>query len=136
MKSSNFLFGSWGWSTGEWINIILLTIAFSSFLWRPSSATECTKKKYYVNLFGVPLNSTVQCPMYFQWTVDTFCCYGKYDRFDTDPFCCYSDTYKLILAVGIICLILLSSSCVIFFCWAYNLPHHLLYIITCGKFNL
>ncbi|CAG7820423.1 unnamed protein product [Allacma fusca] len=136
IMGNNLLGASWTWNTGDVVSFILMTTALNSLLWKPAHSTECTKKKYYVNIFGTPLNHTVQCPMYFQWTVSEFCCYGKYDRFDSDPFCCYSDTYKLVLAVGIICLVLLGTSCTVFFCWAYNLPHHILYMLTCGKFHL
>lgn len=102
--------------------------------------TECMKRKYFeitVSYFGgLSINRTVKCDMYFQWTVADYCCYDKYDRFERNPFCCYSETYKLVLAVGFICLVLLASSFSIFFCWLYNLPHHILYLLTCGKFHL
>ena len=138
MKENNciFMWAPWTWNSGEVLSLFILIVAISAFFWRPVHSTECTKQKYFVNIFGVPFNATVQCPMYFQWTVSDLCCYGKYDRFDQDPYCCYSDTYKLVLAVGLICLIVLGTSCIVFFCWAYNLPHHLLYILTCGHFHL
>lgn len=44
--------------------------------------------------------------------------------------------YKLVVAVGFICLILIGTSFLLFFCWFYNLPHHILYILTFRKFQL
>jgi len=100
------------------------------------SSTLCWLRKYQATIYGVPFNTTLKCPMYFQWTVSDFCCYDKYDRFEENPSCCYSETYKLVVAFGFFCLILVACSCCIFCCWVYNLPHHILYLLTCHKFHL
>jgi hypothetical protein len=99
--------------------------------------TECVKRKYAISFFGnFHINNTLRCPMSFQWTVNDFCCYDRYDTPAERPYCCYSEAYKLALAVGFICLVLLGSSLCLFCCWFYNLPHHLLYIVTCRRFHL
>ncbi len=132
--STNFLFQVIA------LHLIWVLTSSNSYSVMGGGSTECLKRKYYeitVSYFGgLSINRTVKCDMYFQWTVADYCCYDKYDRFERNPFCCYSETYKLVLAVGFICLVLLASSFSIFFCWLYNLPHHLLYLMTCGKFHL
>lgn len=128
---------------GVFMKTLQLLLIYLMFFLEPKSSvmgTECMMRKYYeitVNYFGaLHINRTLKCEMYFQWTVADFCCYDKYDRFERNPFCCYSETYKLVLAVSFICLVLLIGTFSIFFCWIYNLPHHLLYILTCGRFHL
>lgn len=107
----------------------------------PVSGTECVKRKYFevtITFGGIRVNQnrTMKCDMYFQWTVADYCCFDKFDRYEENPYCCYSETYKLVLAAGFICLVLLATTFSIFFCWVYNLPHHILYLFTCGKFSL
>ena len=98
--------------------------------------THCWRRKYFITFTGRAINATVQCPDYYQWTVSDYCCYDGYDRFDLRPYCCHSETYKLLIAVALICVTVLGAACFLFLCWYSNLVHHFLKLVTCGHFNL
>ncbi|XP_035710038.1 uncharacterized protein LOC118436328 [Folsomia candida] len=116
---------------------LFITTMFIRGIW----TLECERQRMVGrHIYSHPSlwNHSINCPSSFQWewALARICCYDNYDRFYEHPYCCYSEMYKLVVAVGFICLILIGTSFLLFFCWFYNLPHHILYILTFRKFQL
>lgn len=149
-------------SWGPWTNVLLAIFWSAEGVW---AALECERQRMAGrHIYSHPAlwNHSINCASSFQWEWSTsrICCYDNYDRFyvssfsylindkvvfcrnniqpcpQEHPYCCSSEMYKLVVAVGFICLFLLGTSFLLFFCWFYNLPHHILYLVTFRKFQL